>query len=223
MLWAAHSPPRFLNPELADALGLVGVGGDLRPQWLLPAYRRGIFPWYDEGDPILWWSPDPRAILELDSLHVPRRLQRTLRSGRFTFTVNRAFGDVIRGCADRPEGTWITDEMLRAYLTLHRLGHAHSVEAWADGELAGGLYGVAVGGLFAGESMFTRRRDGSKVALVYLVERLRERSFQLFDIQMRTEHTARLGAVEIPRKEYLARLCKAVACPVMFVDETPIP
>jgi leucyl/phenylalanyl-tRNA--protein transferase len=222
MLWAAHSPPSFLNPELADAFGLVGVGGDLRPQWLLHAYRHGIFPWYDEGDPILWWSPDPRAIIELDGLHVSRRLTRTVRSGRFSLTVNRAFAEVMRGCADRGEGTWITGAMLRAYQTLHKLRYAHSVEVWADDKLAGGIYGVAVGGLFAGESMFTRRRDASKVALVYLVERLRERGFQLFDIQMRTEHTARLGAVEIPRKEYLARLREAIACPVTFADNKPL-
>jgi leucyl/phenylalanyl-tRNA--protein transferase len=218
MLWAAHTPPSFLNPEFADALGLVAVGGDLRPQWLLHAYRHGIFPWYDEGDPILWWSPDPRAIIELDGLHVARRLRRTVRSGRFTLTINRAFDEVIRGCADRPEGTWITSAMVRAYRTLHELGYAHSVEAWFEGQLAGGLYGVALGGLFAGESMFSRRRDASKVALVYLVERLRERGFRLFDIQMRTEHTARLGAVEIPRTEYLARLREAIACPVTFAD-----
>ena len=222
MLWAAHSPPRFLNPELADALGLVGIGGDLRPEWLLRAYHSGIFPWYDDGDPILWWSPDPRAIIELNSLQVSRRLRRTVRSGRFTLTVNRAFGEVIRGCADRAEGTWITREMLKAYVTLHQLGHAHSVEAWADGELAGGLYGVAVGGLFAGESMFTRQRDASKVALVYLVERLRERGFRLFDIQMRTEHTARLGAIEIARSEYLARLREAIDCTVTFADKMPL-
>ncbi len=222
MLWAAYSPPSFLNPELADAFGLVGVGGDLRPQWLLHAYRSGIFPWYDEGDPILWWSPDPRAIIELDGLHVPRRLWRTIRSGRFQLTVDKAFADVMRGCADRPEGTWITPAMLRAYKTLHELGYAHSIETWTDGELAGGLYGVAVGGLFAGESMFTRRRDASKVALVYLVERLREGGFRLFDIQMRTEHTARLGAVEIPRTEYLARLREAIDSPATFVDKKPL-
>jgi leucyl/phenylalanyl-tRNA--protein transferase len=222
MRWVRDAPPRFLNPALADAMGLVGIGGDLRPQWLLQAYRRGIFPWYDEGDPILWWSPDPRAIFELDGMHVPRRLQRTIRAGRFTVTVNRAFGDVLRGCAQRPEGTWITADMMQAYQTLHQMGHAHSVEAWKNGDLAGGIYGVAVGGLFAGESMFTRQRDGSKVALVSLVERLRERGFQLFDIQMLTEHTARLGAVEIPRQEYLTRLHKALACRVTFVDDPPV-
>ena len=207
----------LLNPELADDSGLVAVGGDLRPQRLLEAYRRGIFPWYDEDTPICWWSPDPRAVIELDGLHVSRRLRRTLRSGRFSCTVNRAFGAVIRGCADRPkEGTWITPDMVRAYEKLHELGHAHSVEAWQGGELAGGIYGVAVGGLFAGESMFTRRPDGSKVALVFLVDRLRERGFQLFDIQFRTEHTTRMGAVEIPRSEYLARLRKAITCRVSF-------
>ncbi len=151
----------FLDPERADADGLVGVGGDLSPTRLLEAYSRGIFPWFDETTPILWWSPDPRAIFELDGFHVSRRLARTLRSGRFAFTVNAAFGDVIRSCADRPgQGIWITPAMIEAYTTLHRLGWAHSVEAWRDGELAGGVYGVSVGGLFAGESMFTRVRDG---------------------------------------------------------------
>jgi leucyl/phenylalanyl-tRNA--protein transferase len=207
----------LFDPEFADASGLVAVGGDLRPDVLLLAYRRGIFPWYDEGYPVCWWSPDPRAIIDLDHFHVPRRLARTLRQGRFTATVNRAFAAVIRGCADRAEGTWITADMIAAYEELHRLGHAHSMEAWQGDELAGGVYGVAVGGLFAGESMFTRRRDGSKVALAFLVRRLRERGFVLFDIQMLTEHTARLGAVEIPRAEYLARLRNALAREVSFV------
>jgi leucyl/phenylalanyl-tRNA--protein transferase len=207
----------FLNPLFADAMGLVAIGGDLRPEYLLQAYRRGIFPWYDEGQPVLWWSPDPRAIFELDGLHVPRRLWRTIRSGRFRVTFDQAFAEVIRGCADRPgEGTWITADMIDAYEELHRLGYAHSVEVWEEDELGGGLYGVAVNGLFAGESMFTRRRDASKVALVYLVDRLRRRGFQLFDTQMLTEHTARLGAIEIPRTEYLARLQKALACRVTF-------
>ncbi len=208
----------FLDPERADADGLGGVGGDLRPARLLEAYGRGIFPWFDETTPILWWSPDPRAIFELDGLHVSRSLARTVRSGRFTVTVNQAFGRVIRGCADRPgQGVWITPEMIDAYTALHRLGYAHSVEVWRDGELGGGVYGVAVGGLFAGESMFTRIRDGSKVALVHLVQRLRERGFQLFDVQFLNEHTAGLGAVEIPRSEYLARLRSAVACEAAFV------
>jgi len=206
----------FLNPEFADEVGLVGIGGDLRPSRLLEAYRRGIFPWFSEGDPVLWWSPDPRAIFELDGLHVSRRLRRTIRSGRFAVTVNQDFTGVIRGCADREEGTWITAKMVAAYEKLHRLGHAHSVETWCDGALAGGVYGVAVGGLFAGESMFSRQSDASKVALAYLVERLNQRGFQLFDIQFVTEHTTRLGAVEVPRAEYLARLRAARKCPVTF-------
>jgi leucyl/phenylalanyl-tRNA---protein transferase len=207
----------WLNPKRADQWGQVAVGRKLTPQRVLTAYRRGIFPWYNEDEPVRWWSPDPRAIFELDGLHIARRLRRTIRSGRFTCTVNRAFKAVIRGCADRPgEGTWITADMIQVYETLHDLGHAHSVEAWLDGELAGGIYGVAVGGLFAGESMFSRRRDGSKVALAFLMERLRQRDFQLFDIQFLTDHTAGLGAIEIPRKEYLARLRRAVAAPVTF-------
>jgi leucyl/phenylalanyl-tRNA--protein transferase len=207
----------FLHPELADEDGLVAIGGDLRPQRLLLAYRRGIFPWYDEDGPICWWSPDPRAIFELDGLHVSRRLQRTLRSGRFTFSVNRQFAAVMRGCADRDgEGTWITLAMRKAYAQLHRLGHAHSVEVWHGDELAGGLYGVTVGGLFAGESMFTRVRDASKAALVFVMDRLRQRGFQLFDIQFLTAHTTRLGGVEIPRAEYLARLGRALKCEAKF-------
>ncbi len=201
------SPRLFLDPEQADADGLVGVGGDLRPELLLEAYRRGIFPWFDDDSPILWWSPDPRAIFELDGLHVSRRLARTVRSGRFEVTVNRAFAEVMRGCADRPgDGVWITGDMIDAYTQLLELGHAHSVEVWHDGELAGGVYGVTVGGLFAGESMFTRIRDASKVALVHLMDRLRKRGFQLFDVQLLNDHTARLGAVEISRRDYLARL-----------------
>jgi leucyl/phenylalanyl-tRNA--protein transferase len=207
----------LLHPELADEYGLVAVGGDLSPARLLEAYRRGIFPWYDEQTPVLWWSPDPRAIFELDRIHVPRRLRRTTRSGRFTVTVNRDFGAVIRACAVRPgEGTWITPEMIEAYERLHRLGYAHSVEAWCGDVLGGGIYGVAVGGLFAGESMFTRFRDGSKVALVALAERLQERGFVLFDTQFVTDHTRRFGAFEIPREEYLTRLSAALTHDVTF-------
>jgi leucyl/phenylalanyl-tRNA--protein transferase len=208
----------FLNPERADADGLVGVGGDLRPARLLEAYRRGIFPWFDDDSPILWWSPDPRAIFEMDGLHVSRRLARTVRSGRFAVTFDRVFTEVVRGCAHRPgEGSWITADMIDAYTRLHELGHAHSVEVWHEGQLAGGLYGVTVGGLFAGESMFTHVRDASKVALVHCMERLRQRGFQLFDVQFLNEHTSSLGAVEIPRREYLARLRKAVARDARFV------
>ncbi len=207
----------FLIPPWLRAMGLVSVGGDLSPDRLLAAYRQGIFPWFSDGEPVCWWSPDPRAIFEVDGLHVARRLRRTLRSGKFGVTVNQDFGGVIRGCADRPgEGTWITAEMIDAYEELHRRGHAHSVEVWHGGALVGGVYGVAVGGLFAGESMFTRVRDASKVALAFLAERLRERGFALFDIQFLTEHTARLGAVEISRGEYLRRLRRALRCAVSF-------
>jgi leucyl/phenylalanyl-tRNA--protein transferase len=205
----AVTPP-FLVPEFADENGLVAIGGDLLPGTLLRAYRAGVFPWFDEGDPILWWSPDPRAIIELDGLDISRRLARTLRSGRFRTTLDQSFGQVIRGCADRAEGTWVTKNMIAAYETLHKLGHAHSLEVWQDDELAGGIYGVAIGGFFAGESMFTRLRDGSKVALVSLVERLRQGGFQLFDVQFLTPHTQRMGAVEIPRETYLARLATAL-------------
>jgi leucyl/phenylalanyl-tRNA--protein transferase len=212
------SPRLFLDPERADAEGLVGVGGDLSPPLLLEAYRRGIFPWFDEESPILWWSPDPRAIFELNGLHVSRRLARTVRSGRFTASVDRAFVEVVKGCAHRPnDGVWITADMIDAYVRLHEIGHAHSVEVWHEGRLAGGVYGVTIGGLFAGESMFTRVRDASKVALVHLMERLRQRGFQLFDVQFLNEHTAGLGAVEIPRREYLSRLHRAVACAARFV------
>ena len=154
----------LLFPELADENGIVAIGGDLRPERLLTAYRRGVFPWYDETTPILWWSPDPRAIIELGGMHISRRLQRTIRSGKFQLTIDRDFAGVIRGCADRPgDGNWITPEMLSAYETLHRLGYAHSVEAWHSGILAGGVYGVAINGFFAGESMFSRVSDASKV------------------------------------------------------------
>jgi leucyl/phenylalanyl-tRNA--protein transferase len=200
-----------LDPEDADADGLVGVGGDLRPDSLMSDYRRGIFPWFDDDLPILWWSPDPRAIIELDGLHVSRRLARTIRQGKFEVTVNRAFRDVMEGCVDRPgQGVWITADMIAAYTRLHKLGHAHSVEVWHGGVLAGGLYGVAVGGLFAGESMYTVVRDASKVALAFVVNRLRERGFRLFDVQFLNDHTRRMGATEIPRREYLRRLKRAL-------------
>ena len=210
--------PLILNPERANEYGLVGIGGDLRADRLLQAYKSGIFPWYDEQSPICWWSPDPRAIFELDQFHAPRRLQRTMRTGRFRCTINQAFTEVMKGCAQRAEGTWIVPEMIDAYTRLHTLGWAHSVEAWRGEELAGGIYGVSIGGMFAGESMFTRIRDGSKVALTFLVEHLKRRGFELFDIQMLTEHTARLGAIEIRRGEYLKRLQRAVALPVTFID-----
>jgi leucyl/phenylalanyl-tRNA--protein transferase len=208
---------RFLDPEFADANGLVGIGGDLRPRRLLDAYGRGIFPFFDEDSPILWWSPDPRAIIEMDGFHVSRRLARTIRTGRFEVTIDRDFDSVIRGCARAgTEGVWITADMIAAYGELHRLGHAHSVEAWSDGQLAGGVYGVAIGGLFAGESMFTRVTDASKVALARLMEHLQTQGYVLFDVQFLNPHTASLGAVEISRREYLARLRAALRRPSTF-------
>jgi len=217
-------PSRFFPPaEAADAEGLLALGGTLRPEWLLDAYQHGIFPWpLGEDAPMAWWSPDPRAIIELDALHVSRRLRRTLRSGRFQVTCDRDFGRVIRGCATaggRTGQTWITPRMIRAYTRLFELGHVHSVEVWHDGELSGGVYGVSIGGLFAAESKFYRIRDASKVALVHLVSHLRARGYTLLDIQQLTPHTARLGAVDIPRKTYLRRLAEALALPVTFGQE----
>jgi len=156
-----------MPPELGDKDGLVGVGGDLSPATLLRAYSDGVFPWFSDGDPILWWSPDPRGVLELDGLHVSRRLARTIRGGKFRVTANQCFERVMRACGEtRPEGTWVTEEMVAAYTELHRRGHAHSLEVWVGDDLAGGIYGVAVGGLFAGESMFHAVTDASKVAIV---------------------------------------------------------
>jgi leucyl/phenylalanyl-tRNA--protein transferase len=206
----------IFRPENADEYGLVAVGGDLRPATLLRAYRTGIFPWFNEGDPILWWSPDPRAIFAFERFYLPRRLLRTIRAGKFRLTIDKAFADVMRGCAER-EHTWITADMINAYIRLHRLGHAHSIEVWQGEELAGGIYGIALGGFFAGESMFHRVRDASKVALTYLTEYLQARGFVLFDTQVITEITARFGAVEIPRAEYLDRLKRALDKQVSFV------
>ena len=203
---------RFPDPRRADAEGLLAVGGDLSVPRLLLAYRSGIFPW--TVDPITWWSPDPRAIFELDGFQVSRSLARVLRQGRFRISIDAAFREVMEGCAEPAPGrdsTWITSEFLEAYCRLRAEGHAHSVECWHEQRLAGGIYGVAIGGFFAGESMFHRVSEASKVALFHLVEYLRERGFSLFDVQMLTPITARLGAVAIPRGEYLERLAAATA------------
>jgi leucyl/phenylalanyl-tRNA---protein transferase len=216
-------PPsyRFPAADSADEFGLVCIGGDLSPDFLLDAYGHGIFPWptIDGIHQPQWWSPDPRAIFELDGFHVSRRLLQTLKSPRFTVTADRDFYGVITACAtvgDRRKRTWITPEMIAAYEELHRLGHAHSVEVWHEEKLAGGVYGVAIGGVFAGESMFHRVRDASKVALYHLIQHLVRRGYQLFDIQQLTDHTESLGAIEIPRHEYLERLAAAVRQPVTF-------
>jgi leucyl/phenylalanyl-tRNA--protein transferase len=207
----------WIHPELSDPDGLCGVGGDLLPATLIHAYCEGVFPWFNEGDPILWWSPDPRAIFDLERIHIPRRLARTVRQGKFTITINRAFEQVMRGCGVRPEGTWITSSMREAYSRLHRLGHAHSLEAWQDGQLAGGLYGVALGGLFAAESMFHIEPDAANVCFVHLVDRLKQRGYVLLDTQMATPHTKRFGAFEIPRRDYLKRLHRATPLATRFL------
>ena len=218
------SKSKFFPPaQLAEPEGVVLFGGRLSSEWLLDAYAHGIFPWpiFDGTDIVVWWSPDPRAIFELDQLRVTRRLARTCRNRRFEVTCNRDFAGVIQGCAtagDRRHNTWLTPTMIEAYSRLHKLGHVHSVEVWCDGELAGGTYGVTIGGLYAGESMFHRVRDASKVALVHLVSHLAARGYTLFDIQQRTEHTASLGAVEISRDEYLRRLAEALQRNVTFGD-----
>ena len=201
----------FPDPEPAEPEGLIALGGDLSVSRLLSSYRSGIFPW--SVHPVTWWSPDPRAIIEMDGLHISRSLARVLRQGSFTVTRNRAFLEVMEACA-KPgpgrKGTWITEEFVVAYNRLHEEGHAHSLEIWQDDTLAGGIYGVALGGLFAGESMFHQVSNASKVALVRLIEHLREREFCLFDIQMLTPVTEQMGAVEIPREEYLRRLSEAL-------------
>jgi len=215
----ARLPPcrfRFPDPVLADAEGLLAEGGDLEPSTLIEAYRRGIFPWPVEAHELLWWSPDPRAVLPPGGLRVSRRLARTLRQARFRVTVDAAFADVVAACADR-EATWITPALRAAYVTLHRLGWAHSVEVWSlRGALIGGLYGVAVGALFSAESMFHRVRDASKIALAALDQHARRVGTTLLDVQVPSAHLTSLGALTIPRREYLTRLADAVARPVAF-------
>lgn len=201
---------RFPDPELADETGLLAVGGDLRVDRLLLAYRHGIFPWYEEGLPILWHSPDPRMVLDAAELHVGRSLRRVIRRGEFEIRFDTAFSDVMGACAQRPrpgqDGTWITADMMKAYRQLHELGWAHSVEAWHGGALVGGLYGVSIGRAFFGESMFAAVDDGSKVAFVALVERLHRWDIRLVDCQVHTEHLARFGARLMPRADFLNAL-----------------
>ena len=198
--------------------GMLAVGGELAPDWLLDAYSHGIFPWpitdrYHRFSQLVWWSPDPRGVLEWDKIHLPKRLLRTVRNGPFEISCDTDFAGVIRGCAGSRNGdsaTWITPEMIDAYIRLHELGWAHSVEAKLDGRLVGGVYGVAINGLFAAESMFYVVPNASKVALVRLLDHLHIRGYGLIDIQMVTENTARFGATEIPRRQYLRRLKKAL-------------
>jgi len=200
----------FPPPDRAPRSGLLAIGGDLSTERLLLAYRMGIFPWYSDETPILWYSPDPRFVLRMEDWHMPARLGRTLRSGRFEVRFDTAFPEVIAACAEVERrdqfGTWITDDMEAAYCALHEAGYAHCAEAWLDGRLVGGIYGVSLGRAFFGESMFHRERDASKVALASLVLRLKEWGFDFLDCQQDTDHMARFGARRFTRKKFLAML-----------------
>lgn len=207
-------PP--VHYALREPDGLLAIGGDLAPGRLLRAYRQGIFPWYSAGQPILWWSPDPRAVLLPDQLHVSRSLRRTLRKSPYRISLDQAFDRVIAACAGtRPgaDGTWITAEMETAYQALHCRGHAHSVEAWQGDRLVGGLYGLSIGRAFFGESMFSRAPDASKVAFTHLVRQLRAWRFELVDCQIQTGHLARFGARPMPREAFIRRLARACGQP----------
>jgi leucyl/phenylalanyl-tRNA--protein transferase len=196
--------------------GLLAAGADLSPDRLVAAYRRGIFPWFNDGDPVLWWSPDPRMVLFVNELKVSRSLRRVVASGEFEVKADTAFAAVMAGCAaprGDQDGTWITDEMTAAYQELAARGIAHSIETWQDGTLVGGLYGVALGRMFFGESMFSRASNASKVALVHLVRQLASWGFELIDCQMSTSHLASLGAREIPRQQFQARVAQLVEQP----------
>jgi leucyl/phenylalanyl-tRNA---protein transferase len=216
-----HEPFPPVERALRDPNGLLAAGGDLSPQRLLEAYAHGIFPWFSDDDPLLWWSPDPRMVLFLDELHVAKSLRKVIKSRRFTVTFDRAFNDVMAGCAAPrvgEAGTWITREMHAAYALLHRLGFAHSVETWNGDRLVGGLYGVAIGRMFYGESMFASESNASKVAFATLVRQLERWGFEMIDCQMSTDHLASLGAREIPRAEFVSRLARLVR-----QGEVPVP
>ncbi len=212
--WLDEADRDYTFPPVEHALrepdGLLAVGGDLAPKRILSAYRQGIFPWFSPGQPILWWSPDPRAVLLPEKLKVSRSLRKTINKGSFQVTFDTAFEQVIRACAATPRrgqpGTWITPEMQQAYIRLHRMGHAHSVESWSGDELVGGLYGLRLGRVFYGESMFSRRTDASKVAFVHLVRKLQEEGVVLIDCQVTTDHLLSLGAEEIPRRRFIELL-----------------
>ncbi len=213
IMWLAPEDPPDCFPPVERALrepdGLLAAGGDLSVPRLLAAYRRGIFPWYSQGQPILWWSPDPRAVLDPCDFRRSRSLDKSIRNRGYEVRFDSAFGDVLIGCGStalRPQGTWISPEMIAAYSRLHAAGFAHSAETWLDGRLVGGLYGVAFGRMFCGESMFTLERDASKVALCRLCEELLARGYELIDCQMTTPHLLSLGARTLPRREYVERL-----------------
>ncbi|WEW96683.1 leucyl/phenylalanyl-tRNA--protein transferase [Pseudomonas nitroreducens] len=217
--WLSRSNLDFppLDKALREPNGLLAAGGDLNPQRLIQAYRHGCFPWFQDGQPILWWSPDPRTVLFPEELHVSRSLAKLIRQQQYQVTIDRAFEQVIHGCAgprDYADGTWITTPMQDAYCQLHRLGVAHSAEAWQGNELLGGLYGLAIGRLFFGESMFSRADNASKVAFVTLVQRLKAAGFVLIDCQMPTQHLHSFGARAISRSEFASYLRR-------HLDETP--
>jgi leucyl/phenylalanyl-tRNA--protein transferase len=209
----------FPSPKLAAQEGLLAVGGDLSQQRLLLAYRMGIFPWYSENEPIMWWSPDPRLILYPDQLRISKSLKKAINKDEFDLTMDQAFEAVIKACAqsrtETNEGTWIVDEMITAYCKLHESGLAHSVEAWLDGQLAGGLYGVSIGRCFFGESMFTHISNASKVAFVGLVKYLQRLNFDMIDCQVSTPHLLSFGAHEIPRTRFLDELAKSLKAPTL--------
>jgi leucyl/phenylalanyl-tRNA---protein transferase len=213
------APALFPDPKLAEPNGLLAVGGDLSVERLLAAYSSGIFPWYEDGQPLLWWSPDPRMVLVPNELHVPRSLAKVMRKGEFELRLDSAFPDVIRACAERKRpgqrGTWITNEMITAYEALFEQGVAHSAEAWWQGTLVGGLYGVSLGGAFFGESMFATKPDASKFAFVGLVQWLSARGVSIIDCQVTTEHLARFGAREMGRKQFLRQLEAALQVPTL--------
>lgn len=212
---AGDAPFPPLSKALREPNGLLCAGGDLSPARIIDAYRQGIFPWFSAGEPILWWSPDPRMVLFPAEFRISRSLRRTLRADRYEVQLDGAFADVIRACAETPRpgqpGTWITTEMQRAYQQLFELGIAHSVEVWAEGRLLGGLYGLAIGRMFYGESMFSRQSDASKIAAAHLARFLEAQGFGMIDCQMNTPHLASLGAREIPRGDFIARLQQLVA------------
>lgn len=207
-------PP--VEQALREPNGLLAAGGDLTPERLLNAYRHGIFPWCSAGDPILWWSPDPRMVLFPEEFKVSHSLNKTLRRGKYEVRVDSQFEQIMRACAsprDEQNGTWIQEDMIEAYVRLHQMGHAHSIETWMENELVGGLYGVSIGRMFYGESMFSRKTDASKIALGHLTAQLKRWNFGMIDCQMNTPHLASLGAREIPREQFLNRLQELIRYP----------
>ena len=200
----------FPNPEDANEDGLLAMGGLLREDWILKAYERGIFPWYNQDDPILWWSVDPRSVLFFENLRVQKSMRPYLNSGKYLFTLDTAFKEVMKACANAPgrgkSHTWINDEMMQVYASLHRMGVAHSAEVWEDGKLVGGLYGVSLGGAFFGESMFSTKKNMSKLAFIRLCKYLENKNFDFVDCQVPTRHLESLGASNIPRTDYLQKL-----------------